>query len=70
MMFEERSVATLRKILDGFGIISGLRCNYDKTIIVPIGHVSDKPENLSGFVVDNKVKLLGMVWKLVTHWTM
>ncbi len=60
MMLEEKSLCTLREILDNFGQISGLRCNYDKTVIVPIGNTSVIPENLFGFIVDSKVKLLGM----------
>jgi hypothetical protein len=60
MMLEEKSLCTLREILDNLGKISGLRCNYEKTVIVPIGNTSVVPENLFGFVVDSKVKLLGM----------
>jgi hypothetical protein len=60
MMLEENSLCALRVILDDFGKISGLRCNYEKTVIVPIGNTTSVPENLFGFVVDSKVKLLGM----------
>jgi hypothetical protein len=37
LMLEDESLATLRSILDDFGRISGLQCNYDKTVIIPIG---------------------------------
>jgi hypothetical protein len=60
MMLEGDSLSALRDILDDFGRISGLKCNYEKTVIVPIGDTSVIPENLFGFVVDSKVKLLGM----------
>ena len=60
MMLEEPGLCALRDILDNFGNISGLRCNYEKTVIVPIGNTTIIPQNLYGFVIDSKVKLLGM----------
>ncbi len=50
----------LRKILDDFGIISGLICNYEKTVVMPIGDTSVVPKDLSGFTLASSVKLLGM----------
>jgi hypothetical protein len=37
LMLESGSLSSLRRILDDFGNISGLRCNYEKTVIVPVG---------------------------------
>jgi hypothetical protein len=59
MELTESNIANLRKILDDFGNISGLRCNYEKTQIMPIGMNNVIPENLHGFVVANKIRLLG-----------
>ncbi len=50
----------LRNILDEFGNVSGLRCNYDKTMVMPIGNVNNVPTDLHGFVLTDKIKLLGM----------
>jgi hypothetical protein len=60
MELTETNIATLRKILDDFGNISGLRCNYEKTQIMPIGINNSIPDNLHGFIVTNKIKLLGL----------
>jgi hypothetical protein len=60
MELTESNIANLRKILDDFGDISGLRCNYDKMQIMPIGINNAIPVNLHGFVVINKIKLLGL----------
>jgi hypothetical protein len=59
-MLEDASLATLRSILDDFGRISGLQCNYDKTVIVPVGKCNNNHVGLSDFKVSRTVKLLGM----------
>ncbi len=46
--------------MEKFGDISDLRCNYDKTLVVPIGTNTVIPSNLHGFTVSNKIKLLGL----------
>jgi hypothetical protein len=56
----ENNLYTLRESLEKFGDISGLRCNYDKTLVVPIGTNTVIPNNLHGFTVSNKIKLLGL----------
>jgi hypothetical protein len=56
----ENNLFTLRESLEKFGDISGLRCNYDKTLVVPIGTNTVIPNNLHGFTVSNKIKLLGL----------
>jgi hypothetical protein len=64
ILLEEDNLRVLRKILDDFGNISGLLCNYDKTVVMPIGNTSDTPVDVSGFTLTNSVKLLGMkkIW--------
>jgi len=54
------NLATLRTILDDFGNISGLRCNYDKTCILKVGADPAEPIDLHGFVVTESITLLGM----------
>jgi len=49
----------LREILDEFARISGLHCNYDKTCILPVGPPVENV-NTAGFVITDKIKLLGM----------
>jgi hypothetical protein len=60
LLLEESNLRSLRSILDDFGKISGLMCNYDKTMVMPIGTSSVIPVNCSGFTVSKKIKLLGM----------
>jgi hypothetical protein len=52
------NLARLRTILDDFGDISGLRCNYDKTCILKVGPAV--PIDLHGFVCTESITLLGM----------
>ncbi len=59
MILEEAGLAALRQILDGFGKISGLICNFDKTVVMPNGKRVAVPANLFGFKCENKIKLLG-----------
>jgi hypothetical protein len=37
MELTEDNLRNLRLILDNFGTISGLKCNYDKTMVMPVG---------------------------------
>jgi hypothetical protein len=60
MLLEDAGLAALRKNLDDFGKISGLLCNFDKTVVMPIGRKAVTPNNLFGFKCDTKIKLLGM----------
>jgi hypothetical protein len=60
ILLEEDNLRVLRKILDDFGNISGLLCNYDKTVVMPVGNTSNIPVDMSGFTLANSVKLLGM----------
>jgi hypothetical protein len=54
------NLGRLRTILDDFGNVTGLRCNYDKKMVMPIGSVNNIPPDLHGFVLTDKIKLLGM----------
>jgi hypothetical protein len=54
------NLAELRRVLDSFGDISGLRCNYDKTCILKVGPDNPLPENLHGFSSTDSITLLGM----------
>jgi hypothetical protein len=57
----EQSLLNLKTCLENFGNISGLVCNIDKTNIMPVGGINELPfENTTGFLVTNKIKLLGM----------
>jgi hypothetical protein len=60
ILLEEENLRVLRKILDDFGNISGLLCNYDKTVVMPVGYTLDIPADVSGFTLTNSVKLLSM----------
>jgi Reverse transcriptase (RNA-dependent DNA polymerase) len=62
-LFEENNLRCLKSSLDNFAEISGLKCNFNKTAILP---TSDHANNLTvraveeiGFKVTNTVKLLG-----------
>jgi hypothetical protein len=55
------SLANLKNNLTRFGVLSGLKCNDDKTNIMPVGGIINLPfENSTGFEVSEKIKLLGM----------
>ena len=62
-LLDLESLARVRHILDDFGVISGLRCNYDKSVIMPTYDISD-PEKINvetlGFQVKDSITLLGV----------
>jgi exonuclease III len=60
ILLEESNLRSLRLILDDFGKISGLLCNYDKTMVMPIGKNDVPTGDICGFTVSDKIKLLGM----------
>jgi hypothetical protein len=60
ILLEESNLRSLRLILDDFGKISGLLCNYDKTMVMPIGRNDVPTGDICGFTVSDKIKLLGM----------
>jgi hypothetical protein len=65
-VLEERSLRKVRNILNDFGDISGLRCNFDKSNVMLTS--DPDPEDLIlinnlGFTVTNSIKLLGVTIK-------
>jgi hypothetical protein len=58
--FESASLIRIRGILDDFGKVSGLRCNYDKTTVMPVGILNNVNIDTAGFSVSNRIKLLGL----------
>ncbi len=58
--FETASLAALREILDDFSRISGLQCNYDKTMVMPVGPAVGLNIDTAGFTICNEIKLLGL----------
>ncbi len=59
MKLTKDNFKNLMEILDKFGSFSGLKCNYDKTMVMPVGSIQEIPDNLHGFALTNKIKLLG-----------
>ena len=53
----------MKKILEDFYLVSGLVCNFEKTVIMPINQINDLTvahiQEL-GFTVANSFKLLGL----------
>jgi hypothetical protein len=61
-LFEIESLRTLKRILFEFGSFSGLQCNVDKTVLMPVGRIippSDEIKEL-GFAHVESIKILGM----------
>jgi hypothetical protein len=63
-LLDEPALVNVKQILQDFGIISGLKCNVDKSVIMIIG--SEEPQQIpdfvtnSGFAVVEEVKILGV----------
>jgi hypothetical protein len=60
MLLDESNLRALRKYLDDFASISGLRCNYDKTMVMPVGTGGPPPADMHCFLLSNKITLLGL----------
>jgi hypothetical protein len=60
LLMTEGNLRALKDILNNFGTISGLICNFDKTVILPIGKTVTQMNDYAGFSVCDSVKLLGM----------
>jgi hypothetical protein len=56
MELTEQNLLNLRKILDDFGSISGLICNYERTQVMPVGSIDNTLINLHGFCLTSKIK--------------
>jgi hypothetical protein len=62
-MVEEASLNRVRQILDLFGNISGLICNFDKSCVMLCGNPTDLDKNIvtgCGFELTENLKLLGI----------
>ena len=60
------SLRQVKHILDSFGAISGLKCNFDKSVIMPVFEPDDKALTTIanvGFLCVNEITLLGVVIK-------
>ena len=60
-LFEVESLSALKASLTSFGTLSGLQCNYSKTNIMKIGHITPTPEDITnlGFKIVGELKILG-----------
>jgi Reverse transcriptase (RNA-dependent DNA polymerase) len=62
-LLKHNSLSRVKNIISDFGDISGLRCNYDKTVIMPIFEMNGEEIRAamhSGFKIVTKITLLGM----------
>jgi hypothetical protein len=62
-LLQYESLNTIKIALESFSAISGLHCNYDKTVILPIFRQTDEEMEILrdlGFKSVDKIKLLGM----------
>jgi len=61
-LMEYESLSTLKTILDGFASYSGLKCNLDKTTLMPVGLLGPIPQNIIdlGFKIESSIHILGM----------
>jgi hypothetical protein len=60
--FEYSDLAALKTDLELFRVLSGLKCNLDKTVILRIGDMESEPDPRIaqlGFTVEDECKLLG-----------
>ncbi len=58
--YEEQSLLRLREVLVDFACISGLHCNFDKTMVMPVGSAVHNKQRLGDFTVTNQITLLGL----------
>ena len=59
-LLSSENLGNLRRILDDFGDISGLRCNYSKTKILKVGPDPIGNVEIHGFAFSDSIVLLGM----------
>jgi hypothetical protein len=64
-IFDTGCLVALRENLEDFSKFSGLKCNYEKTMVMPVGSAVGQRIDTSGFTVSDQVKLLGLVIKNV-----
>jgi hypothetical protein len=46
-IFEASSLGTVKEILDNFGVISGLKCNTSKTVVMPTFDYTAQDEKIA-----------------------
>jgi Reverse transcriptase (RNA-dependent DNA polymerase) len=58
---EESAIVSIKHDLVKFARVSGLKVNFEKCILMPLGFEGPPPDYMiqSGFTVDNKAKILG-----------
>ena len=58
----QHSIRALKEVLRHFGELSGLKCNMEKSVLMPIGGVDPDDINIldSGFSVQNNITVLGL----------
>jgi hypothetical protein len=61
-LLEINSLLALKSILENFGRFSGLKCNTDKTVLMPVGNVGPVPDDIRdlGFKISDSIHILGM----------
>ena len=62
VMMDLQTLTRIKSILTKFGILSGLCCNIEKTVLVPVGILEPIPEEIFelGFEIKDKAIILGM----------
>ena len=62
LLLEEGTLKKVKSVLEQFGDISGLCCNIEKTVLIPVGRVKPIPQNILdlGFEFKNRATILGM----------
>jgi hypothetical protein len=58
--FKTGNLQALRNILEEYSEECGLKCNFDKTMVVPAGTAINQQIDTAGSMVTNKIKLLGL----------
>jgi hypothetical protein len=55
------ALSRIKNIMEQFASMSGLKANFDKCVLVPLGFENEIPQYFfdTGFAVDNSVKILG-----------
>ena len=62
VMMDLQTLTRIKSILTEFGILSGLCCNIEKTVLVPVGILELTPDEILelGFEIKDKAIILGM----------
>ena len=62
LLLEEAALKKVKLVLEKFGEISGLCCNIEKTVLIPVGRVEPVQQNIIdlGFEFKKRATILGM----------